>query len=209
MNLVELPNESESSRLASRARDGDLEALNTLLLRHAEWLHRVARIELGAQLRRQVDSMDVVQEVGVIAIQRIGDLRITDAASVRSWLRSILSYRLKELAARLTAEKRDMRREVPLAPPKPWDSTRSGAFDPSGNETSPGERAERLEMRELLDEVVGELPENQRIVVLMRDYDHAEWERIRDEMAASTIAAVQQMHHRAWAAILDKASKRV
>ena len=89
MNLVEVPSEAESSGLASRARAGDREALNTLLLRHVQWLRRVARVELGARLRKQIDSMDVVQEVGIIAIQRIGELRVTDGPAVRRWLRSI------------------------------------------------------------------------------------------------------------------------
>ena len=67
---------------------------------------------------------------------------------------------------------------------KPWETTRGGAPVPSGREARPDELAEILEMRELLDEVVSELPDSQRGVVLMRDYDHAEWEQIRNEQGA-------------------------
>lgn len=208
-DFVDLPCAEESMGLASRARDGDRAALNALLARHEDWLRRVAGIELGARLRRQVDSMDMVQEVGLIAFQRIGELRLTSAASVRGWLRGILGYHLRDVVDRLTAQKRDIRREVPLQAPKPWDATRDDALDPSAGETRPDERAAKLEMRELLDELVTELPEAQRRVVLLRDFDHADWDLIREELDKPTVGAAQQLHHRAWVTLLDKASRRV
>lgn len=207
--LPELPDAVESMGLASRARDGDREALDALLSRHEPWLRRVARIELGANLRRHVDSLDVVQEVGLVAFQRIGELRLTNPASVRRWLRGILGYHLRDVVDRLTAQKRDVRREVGLRGPRPWDSASSGAFDLAASQSRPDEQAEKLEMRELLDELVAELPDEQRAVVLLRDFDHADWEEIRETLGKQTTAAARQLHRRAWVRILDQASRRM
>src|SRR5688572_9838761 len=110
----DLPDGAHSVHLASRARDGDREALNSLLSLHEGWLRRVAGVLLGARVRRKLDSMDVVQEVSLLAIERIATLRTTDPASVRRWLTTILERRVKDMVQGLLADRRDVRREAPM-----------------------------------------------------------------------------------------------
>ena len=203
----DLPDGAHSVHLASRARDGDREALNSLLSLHEGWLRRVAGVLLGARVRRKLDSMDVVQEVSLLAIERIATLRTTDPASVRRWLTTILERRVKDMVQGLLADRRDVRREVPMVAPKPWESTSSRAPDPMDNGTRPDEAAAKLDLRELLDVLVSELPETQRTVVLMRDYEHADWDQVAAGLDRS-VGAVQLLYQRAWISITAKAARR-
>ena len=52
-------------------------------------------------------------------------------------------------------------------------------------------------MRELLDEEVSRLPDEQRRVVLLRDYCGEDWDRIAVELDREN-GATRQLHQRAW-----------
>jgi DNA-directed RNA polymerase specialized sigma24 family protein len=53
------------------------------------------------------------------------------------------------------------------------------------------------EVREILDEEVAGLPDEQRRVVLLRDYIGEDWDRIAAELDRENGAA-RQLHQRAW-----------
>lgn len=185
-----LPDPPRSLELLARAQRGENDALEELVQRYQERIRRIVRIQLGASVvRREYDSMDIVQSTFRAALPKIRDLCPQSAAGILQWLALIATNQIRDAYDRMSALKRDARREVALDP-------RSGS-EPAQPATAPDERALLNEVRELLDDEVARLPEDQRRVVLLRDYCGEDWARIAAELARESGAA-RQLHQRAW-----------
>lgn len=191
----ELPAAHESLALLARARQGDEGALHDLLSRYQDRLRRIVHIQLGGSSLRQVhDSMDFVQETFLAALPKIRDLEPRSAASLLNWLSLIAINQIRDARDHRHAAKRDARRNVPLSA---FAASTSGSVQLPAPGTDPGAAAARREVRELLDDAVAALPDDQRRVVVLRDYCGESWERIAAELHRENGAA-RQLHQRAW-----------
>lgn len=186
----DLPSVSESMQLLSRVQGGDQAALEDLLARYQERLRRIVRIQLrGSLLRRHFDSMDLVQDTFRAALPRIGELNVQSPSGLLRWFSTIALNRIRDTYAALRTRKRDADLDVELSESV---CRRLGA-----GESLPHEQAVLAEVRALLDAEVAELPEDQRLVVLLRDYMGEDWERVAAELGREAGAA-RQLHQRAW-----------
>lgn len=191
----ELPPAHESLALLARARQGDEGALHELLSRYQDRLRRIVHIQLGGSALRQVhDSMDFVQETFLAALPKIRDLEPRSAASLLHWLSLIAINQIRDARDHQHAAKRDARRNVPLTA---LAASTSGSVQLPASDTDPGVAAARREVRALLDDAVAALPDDQRRVVVLRDYCGESWERIAAELHRENGAA-RQLHQRAW-----------
>ncbi|MCC7169544.1 MAG: sigma-70 family RNA polymerase sigma factor [Planctomycetes bacterium] len=191
----DLPDPQRSLELLARAQGGDRQALEDLLARYQDRLRRIVRIQLGAKLRRHCDSMDIVQNTFKAALPKIGDLQPRSAASLLQWLAMIATNQLRDVHDHWTTKKRDAQREVRLdADPNEGEL----GLDPADPNASPAEHASMREIRELLDDEVAALPDDQRRVVLLRDYCGEEWDHIAAELGRENPHAARQLHQRAW-----------
>lgn len=187
---ADLPAPQASLALLARAQRGDASALEDLLRRYQDRLRRIVRIQLGSSfLRREFDSMDVVQSTFRAALPKIGELRPRSAAGLLQWLSLIATNQIRDAHDRHTAQKRDARRVVEL------QVDRAGVT--AEGEHRPDESAILREVRELLDAEVARLAVDQRRVVILRDYCGESWERIAADLARDEGAA-RQLHQRAW-----------
>src|SRR5262245_39374171 len=84
------PEGLDSIDICRLAQAGDRAALNELLARYQERIYRIARIRMGAKLRRFLDSADIVNRANWVAAQRIGKLEVRDKASIIQWLSKIV-----------------------------------------------------------------------------------------------------------------------
>ena len=195
----EQPDATESVVLAQRAKGGDRAALDELLRRYQPRLHRIIRIQLGQEMRGYLESMDIVQEAFQVAYRKIPDADLRAPGAILGWLSKIAVNQIRDAYDREHAQKRDRRRERPLDAPAPGaTSSASGRLEPTAGETRPDQRAERAEMRAILDEAVAELPENYQEVVLLKDYCWCSWDEILETIGRTDLHAVQQLHQRAW-----------
>jgi RNA polymerase sigma-70 factor (subfamily 1) len=191
----ELPAPQRSLELLAQAQAGDAQALEDLLSRYQDRLRRIVRIQLGASfLRRQYDSMDIVQSTFQAALPKLQDLQPKSAASLLQWLSIIATNQIRDAHDHQLAQKRDVRRETALAAGSN-DSAAGGHLAALG--ALPDEHALLAEVRELLDEEVSHLPDDQRRVVILRDYCGEDWERIAAELGREN-GATRQLHQRAW-----------
>ena len=194
-SLDGLPDPRHSLDLLAQAQDGDRQALEDLLRRYQDRIRRIVRIQLGSSpLRRDHDSMDIVQSTFRAALPKIGDLTPRSAASLLQWLALIATNQVRDAYAAQRALKRDIGREVGFDPTQSVDGV---AAQLSAPDASPEHRALLNEMRELLDDEVARLPEDQRRVVLLRDYCGEGWDRIAIELERGNGAA-RELHQRAW-----------
>jgi RNA polymerase sigma-70 factor (ECF subfamily) len=154
--------------LVAQARDGDLEATQTLLERHQNVAYTPALRLLGAP----AEAEDVTQDALVRAYTRLHDL--AEGASFSAWLRRIaVNLSLNVL------RRRGLLHFEPLE-----GKSRTGKGDreierdfADQNTLSPEDAALSFALRDEIDALVQQLPAEQRVAVVLRDmydYDVAE-----------------------------------
>ena len=101
-------------RLLQRLRRGDRQALGELFDQHRDRLKRMVRMRIDGQLKKRIDSSDVVQEVYLDAQRRLDEFP-TAEMPLFLWLRLLTSQRLVDLQRyHLGAQKRAAQREVSI-----------------------------------------------------------------------------------------------
>lgn len=188
-----------SAELIRRARGGDEDALDELLRRYQEPLRRIVRIRLGARLRRYTESMDIVQNAYVVAARKLGEVDLSSQADFLQWLARIAERQIHDEAKRQGALKRDAHSEVPIHGDHDASaSVPGGVFEPAAADSLPVDRALKNELRAIVDDEIGRLPDRYREVILLRDYQYGDWDFVAREVGAPNAHAASQLYQRAW-----------
>lgn len=159
--------ELESSRaLVERARAGDAEALDRLLIAHLPKLRAFVRLEAGAALRAKESVSDLVQSACREVLEDLGEFDYSDEAGFRRWLILSARRKLADRGRSLRRARRDIDREEPA---------RSGYADPLlaacyGTMLSPSRAAIAAEDVERLEAAFDTLSEAEREVILARAF---------------------------------------
>ncbi|MCP3919231.1 MAG: sigma-70 family RNA polymerase sigma factor [bacterium] len=194
---ADLPDAAESMVIFDRYRGGDEAALNDLLERYQRRLHRIVRIKLGKRLRQHLESMDVVQEVNIVAARKFGEFEPQGKSSILNWLSRIALNQIRAKNDYFGAEKRNTELEVSLEVQR-GPQAGAGAGHDVDDRLSPPERAWRKELREILDECMVELRPTYKNIILLRDYCGMSWREVIRETGHENEHAAQQHHRRAW-----------
>ncbi len=133
-----------------------------LVERYTRRLLGLARKQLPDRVRARVDAEDVVQSVYRSFFQRLGDGEFAFQDSHDVWqLLAAITFRKARNAVRYhTQERRDVRRDLPLAPP-------ADASAAPGDVPDPGPRDLDV-LFESLEELLAGLPETHRTIVVAR-----------------------------------------
>jgi len=157
----------DDGALVRKARNGDLHAAEELLARHQNAAYTAALRLLG----RPADAEDVTQDALVKAFTRLSDLE--EGASFPAWLRRIaVNLSLNALRRR------------GLFHFEPLEGTRTGAEHDARERDfvderrpTPEEEAMSAALRDEVEDLVRQLPPEQRVAVVLRDmygYDVSE-----------------------------------
>jgi len=185
---------SESVDLAQKAHAGDRSSLDKLLRRYQERLRRIVRIRLGARMRANLESMDIVQEAMIVASRKIETADLRSSGAILNWLARIAERKIHDAHDYQTAQRRDRRRETPL---QVVISGESVGWEPPDEASSPSTRAEREEVSDIVDETLIELSDDHREVIVLRHYCGVEWDEAA-KMLGRSVPAAQELHRRAW-----------
>jgi RNA polymerase sigma-70 factor, ECF subfamily len=133
------------------------------LERFRAYLDLLARLEIAPRLRDKVDLSGVIQQTLLEAHQGLLEHPPAERspAAVAGWLRSILSHNLADVLRRLTASKRDFRREWSLESAIDQSASRVEQFL-AADQSSPSGQAIRHEELLRMTEALAALPEGQR-----------------------------------------------
>lgn len=178
----------EIEALIARAREGDREALGSLLDRHRGTLQRLARQGLDPALGRRLDASDLVQQTFLEASQSFTRFRGAGEAELAAWLLRILECNLASTARdHLVRRKRAVRRETSL------DESRAGGLPwrdrLAAQQSSPSLRALRLEQAALFLAALEQLPADQRAAVRLRHLEGLPLVEIAARLGRSSEAA--------------------
>lgn len=170
--------------LVEALRRGEERAVEVLVDRYGGWIYRVARRFLSDSR----DAEEVVQDVLLTVVQKIQTFK--GEAAFSSWL-----YRVTANAAYGRLRARRSRPEVSLEPLLP-------VFDEEGRHAQPvADWSPRLEdpavareARAAIERSLSRLPEEYRIVVLLRDVEGLSNEDVAGALGLSVPAVKSRLH---------------
>lgn len=175
-----------------RAQNGESEALGDLLESYRNYLNVIASSQINNRLGRRVSPSDVVQDTMLAAHRDFQDFRGDSAPQFTAWLRAILSRNLfRAIERHLKAEKRDVRREVSLegvAASVDASSVRLANILQS-DQSTPSSILSREEETQRIVDVMQQLPEHYREVIMLRNFHNLRFEDVAKEMNKTPVAA--------------------
>jgi RNA polymerase sigma-70 factor (ECF subfamily) len=195
--------------LIRRAQGGDLDAYDRLFERYYERVRRIVRVRMGARLRLEEESADIIQKTFLAAIDLMEDFEVRDEASLINWLAQIAENRIKRAAEHAGAAKRDRRREVALDHVVTSLSSGSLRLEPAADLPLPIEELEGAEKAEILEQCIAELREDYREAILLRHFADASWAAIAEALGRPTEAAARMLHARAMVDLSELVRRRL
>jgi RNA polymerase sigma-70 factor (ECF subfamily) len=168
------------------ARQGSADALGKLLEVCRPYLLKVAREYLATDLQAKLGASDVVQDAFLEAQRDFGRFSGLTEADMRAWLRSILLHNLKNLTRHYRHYgKRRVDRETGLAEALLDELTAPG----STTDQTPSAEARARERDACLDRALAQLPEDQREIIRLRNYERLSFAEAGARMGRSADAA--------------------
>jgi RNA polymerase sigma-70 factor (ECF subfamily) len=175
----------DAAERLSAARAGSSEALGQALQACRPYLLLVARREFDDKLRTKGGASDLVQETFLKAHRHFGHFRGETEGELLAWLRQLLLNNLASFRRLFVAGRRHVGREVNLEgrdSSSPGDQIR-------GPGPSPSEQAIGHERDELLQQALGRLPDDYRLVLELRHGEDRSFEEIGQSIGRSANAA--------------------
>lgn len=188
--------------LITLAQGGDRTALEELCRVYSERVRRIVRLRMGKELRSKLESMDIVQDAMISALRGLDAFTYTNEGDFTRWLSRITENRLRDNFDRLTAGKRDARREIPLETDR-GDGQQTDAWrvEPVYTAT-PSVEMEKIEQLNRLERAMETLKPEYKEVVLLTKIEGLSQKEAAERMGKSP-DAVRMLLSRAMAALSE------
>jgi RNA polymerase sigma-70 factor (ECF subfamily) len=177
--------DSELGQLLTLARAGNRPALGQLLDRYRPYLMLLARLQIDRRLQGKVEAADLVQDSFLEAHRDFAQFRGTTEKELAAWLRQILVSNLANLVRRYRrTQRRDVRLERQLAVELD-QSSRMLDVGLVARQSSPSQQASRREQAVLLAEALGQLPDDYREAIILRNLEGLSFPEVAGRMGRS------------------------
>lgn len=191
-----------TQHLVTLAKDGDRTALEKLCQVYGERVHWIVRYRMGGEIRSKLDSMDVVQDAFVLALQDLDDFTYRDEGDFLRWMSGIVENRIRDNLKKLHAGKRNIHNEVPLRDCMSSTKTSfAGAAGPIAT-TTPSVIVSQKEDLDKLEKAIGQLRPEYREAIILRKIEGLSYKEIGDRLGKST-DAVGMLVSRAMVALIS------
>jgi len=183
------------AQLVHRYLAGDHEAFNHLLHR---WEKRIYNFTLRHSGRRE-DAQDLLQEIFTSVSQKLGDLR--EAERFGPWL-----YKIALNHCRMRFRSEQGRAAISLEDIEPDGSADQVNGDPPPSMPRTGADSPKRAELQCLREAIAALPEEQRVVILLKEYEGLKFHEIAEilECPLSTVKSRLYLGFRAIRGFLEK-----
>jgi len=190
----------KTQQLVALVKGGDASALDQLCRVYAERVRWMVRLRMGKELRRNLDSMDVVQDVLIHALGGITDFTYENEGDFVRWLSRIAENALRDNWKRFHAEKRDIRKEVRLNDRGPTTGGRSGGAPGPIDATTPSVIISRKEDLARLEQAIDELKPEYREVIVLTRIEGLSYQEVGNRLSKNS-EAVRKLVFRAMSAL--------
>jgi RNA polymerase sigma-70 factor (ECF subfamily) len=192
----------KTQQLIALAKKGDESALDHLCGLYAERIRRMVRLRMGPELRAQIESMDLVQDAFLAAIQELDDFTYQDEGDFLRWLSSIAENTIRDNIDKIHAGKRDVRKQMSLENiAVRSDGGRIDARYPVAT-TTPSVLVARREELDRLERAMDQLKGEYRQVVVLAKIEGLSYRQIGQQLSKSP-DAVGMLLSRAMVALTD------
>ena len=190
----------KTQQLVALAKDGDQLALDQLCCVYAERVRWMVRLRMGKELRSKLESMDLVQEVFIHALEGLGDFTYTNEGDFVRWLSTITQNALRDNVDKLHAGKRDIHKELPLGDRGPTTGGRFFGTPGPIDAITPSAIISKREDLARLEKAIDKLRPEYREVILLAKIEELSYKQIGDRLGKS-IGAVKMLVSRAIVAL--------
>ena len=189
-----------TQELVALAQGGDNSALDQLCKVYAERVQRIVRFRMGTELRGKMESMDLVQDVFVAAVKDLGSFEYRDEGDFLRWMSKIAENRIRDNLKRLHADKRDIRREVPIDHREPTTGDSCPQMHEPIRNTTPSVIFSVSEELDKLENAMNLLKPEYREVIVLNQIEGFSLKQIGDRLSKSP-DAVRMLVARAMASL--------
>lgn len=177
-----------TQHLVTLAKNGNRTALEKLCQVYGERVHWIVRFRMGREIRSKLDSMDLVQDAFVLALQDLEDFTYKDEGDFLRWLSKIVENRIRDNVKKLHADKRNIRKEVLLHNRAPTSGKSfAGALGPIAT-TTPSVIVSKGEDLDKLEKAINKLTPEYREVIILKKIEGLSYKEIGNKLGKSSDA---------------------
>ena len=181
--------DQKTQELVARAKGGNEPALEQLCSVYGERIRRIIRLRMGKELRSRLESMDMVQDVLMCALRDLEDFTYTSEGDFMRWLGQITENRIRDNLDKLHADKRDIRKEIPLQDAAATSNDdHARVFEPARN-TTPSVILSKKEELDKLEKAIDKLKPEYKEVIIWAKIDGLSYKEIGNRLGKSADAA--------------------
>ncbi len=193
--------EPQTSELLAQIQAGHTDAVEALFRRYYDRVLRIVRRQLGPGLREKIESGDVVQETFATAHLKLNGFELRQGSSLINWFARISERRVHAAAEYFGAAKRDRACEQSLDAVRTEASSDEHAIQFAADTIAPSDLCGKAEQVTGLWEALMLLSEDQREIIMLRNFGDYSWQTIAAVMRLSTANAARARHARAMASL--------
>ena len=204
--------DTETKSLLVSAKLGKEEALNLLFARYQPRILRIVRLRLTGDMRNKLklQSMDIVQEVFIYALQHLKDFEPKSQGHFLNWLAKKVEHYIYD---RLDYVSRDKRKaeggEISIDQKvKAGNGTVQMQLQIKDDGTTPSQFAVIKEREQLLDSLLELLEPEQKELIIHRNLEELTFKEI-GEIYGKSEDAVRKQYCRAFKKLIDLAEEKV
>jgi len=162
----------------------------------------MVRLRLGKELRPKLDSMDVVQDALIHALGGITDFTYENEGDFVRWLSKITENVLRDNWERFHAEKRDIRKEIPLGNGDRRSGSKLSGVPGPVVATTPSLIMSRKEDLARLEKAIDALKPEYKEIIILTKIEGLGYQDIAERVGKSS-EAVRKLVSRAMTALIN------
>ena len=181
--------DQKTQELVTLAKGGSEPALEQLCRVYGERVRRIIRLRMGKELRSKLESMDMVQDVLMCALRDFEDFKYTSEGDLLRWLGKIAENRIRDNLDKLHADKRDIRKEIPLQDDAATSRDDHARVPEPARNTTPSVILSKREELDKLEKAIDKLKPEYREVIVWAKIDGLTYKEIGSKLGKSADAA--------------------
>lgn len=204
--------DTQTQSLIVSAKLGNQEALNNLFARYQSRILRIVRLRLSPELRNKLklQSMDIVQEVFLYALQHLKDFEPQSQGHFLNWLSKKVQHYIYDRLDYVSRIKRAAPGgEISLEEGiEPTPETTKIQLEIKDDGTTPSQFAVKKEREHLIDSMLELLEPEERELIIMRDLEEMTFTEMANNLNISEDAA-RKRYCRAFKRLIDLSQEKL